>query len=282
MNKMKAWIIAGRFFAAPWIAVNTLLGVKLAGFDLNAWVLSFSIIFSLLLSSHYINAWRDYVKGIDSVKDGSSAKPYTSASQVIPRGWLSVTEAKISAVVFLLIAVMLFILYAPKKPDTIVLFALAVFVAVTYTDLFKPKGLGEIALFLGHGVSTTTLSYSMLTSVDITGISAGVLMGLFAGLGYTIDQWQDVETDFTKRIRNYAQIISQTSISISTFYYFAITAVVTIHLAMVFIGFLPQYTVKAVLLLPLFHFTGVMLEYRFEKGILLALLGMWLYPLLMI
>ena len=61
MSSLRAWIIAGRFFAAPWILCNTLLGVKLAGFDLNAWLLSFAIVFSILLSAHYMNAWRDYV-----------------------------------------------------------------------------------------------------------------------------------------------------------------------------------------------------------------------------
>jgi len=103
MSSLKAWITAGRFFAAPWILVNTFLGVKLAGFDLSAWMLGFAIVFSVMLSSHYMNAWRDYIRGFDRLEEGSKAKLYTAASQLIPRGEFTVAEAKAATLGWLLI-----------------------------------------------------------------------------------------------------------------------------------------------------------------------------------
>jgi len=281
MSSLRAWITAGRFFSCPWIAVNTLLGVKLAGFDLNAWLLSFAIVFSILLSAHYMNAWRDYVRGFDRLEEGSKAKPYTAASQLIPRGEFTVKEAKAATVGWLLIAIGLFILFAPKRIDTIALLLLGIFVAVTYTDLFKPKGLGEIALFLGHGFGACTFAYSLVKPVTVEAVIAGTLLGMWAGMMYTIDQWQDVETDFARRVKNYAYLIARANMRISLFYYFAVTAIVTTHFGFVLMGLLPTTTLKTILLLPLFHFTGVLLDYHFEKGVLMALLGMWLYPILM-
>jgi len=281
MSSLRAWITAGRFFAAPWIAVNTLLGIKLAGFDLNAWLLSFAIVFSILLSAHYMNAWRDWIRGIDSLEEGSKAKPYTAASQLIPRGEFTVGEAKAATIGWLLIAIGLFILFAPKRIDTIALLLLGIFVATTYHDLFKPKGLGEVALFLGHGFGACTFAYSMVKPVTLEALAAGAILGMWAGILYTIDQWMDLETDFAKRVKNYAYLIARANMKLSTFYYFAVSTIITIHFGFVLMGFLPTSTLKTILLLPLYHFTGVLLDYHFEKGVMMALLGMWLYPILM-
>jgi len=281
MNKLKAWIIAGRFFAGPWIAVNTLLGAKLAGFNFDAWIASFVIVFSTLLASHYLNAWRDYINNFDRLENGSKAKPYTAASQVLPRGWLTLKEVKLSTFAFFVLSIIIFILYAPKRADTITLFLLGIFVATTYSDWWKPKGFGEVALFLGHGFGASTFAYSLVRPITVEALAAGTLLGLLAGVVYTVDQWQDVETDFAKRVKNYAYLITRANMRLSTFFYFAITAVVTIHLAFVLMGILRASTLKALLLMPLFHFSGVLLDYQFEKGVWVALATIWLYPIFM-
>ena len=245
VNKLKAWIIAGRFFATPWILVNTLLGVKLAGFDFKAWIISFAIVFSILLGAHYMNAWRDYVLGFDRLENGSRAKPYTAASQVLPRGWLTLQEVKASTFAFFALSIILFILYVPKRADTIALFIMGLSVAVTYTDYLKPKGFGEIGLFLGHGFGACTFAYSLVKPVTGEALAAGTLLGMLAGMSYTIDQWVDTETDFARRVKNYAYLLTRANMRLSTFFYFAVTAVVTIHLAFVLMGVLRASTLKA-------------------------------------
>ena len=281
MNKLKAWIIAGRLFSGPWILVNTLLGVKLAGFDFKTWMLSFVIVFSILLGSHYLNAWRDYVLGFDQLENGSKAKPYTAASQVLPRSLLTLKEVKLSTFAFFALSIIIFILYAPKRADTIALFIMGLSVAIAYTDYLKPKGLGEVGLFLGHGFGASTFAYSLVKPVTGEALAAGTLLGLLAGVSYTVDQWQDVETDFSRRVKNYAYLITKANMRLSTFFYFAVTVVVTIHLAFVLMGILRASTLKALLLMPLFQFSGALLDYQFEKGVWVALVAIWLYPVLM-
>jgi len=107
-------------------------------------------------------------------------------------------------------------------------------------------------------------------------VAAGILLGMWAAIFYTIDQWQDIETDFARRVKNYAYLIARANMRISLFYYFAVTAIVTMHVGSVLMGWLPVSTLKVMLLLPLYHFTGVLLDYQFERGILMMLLGMLL------
>ena len=280
MNKAKAWFVASRPFAIPWILVNTFLGARLAGFDFGKWLLASAIVSLILLAAHYINNWRDFVKGFDKLENGSSAKPYTAASQLLPRGELTVQEMKGATIIVLGLSLVL-MGFAPKRLDVWLLYVLGVSVALTYTDFFKPKGFGEVALFLGHGLGASTFAYSLIRPVTVEALAAGTLLGLLAGMVYTIDQWQDVETDFAKRVKNYAYLIAKAEMRLSTFFYFAVTAVVTIHLAFVLMGVLRPSTLKALLLMPLFHFAGVMLECQFEKGVWLGLIAIWLYPILM-
>ena len=280
MNKAKAWFIASRPFAIPWILVNTFLGARLAGFDFGKWLLASAIVSLILLAAHYVNNWRDFVKGFDKLESGSSAKPYTAASQLLPRGELTVQEMKGATIIVLGLSLVL-MGFAPKRLDVWLLYILGVSVALTYTDFFKPKGFGEVALFLGHGFGASTFAYSLIRPVTVEALAAGTLLGMLAGIVYTIDQWQDVETDFAKRVKNYAYLIAKAEMRLSTFFYFAVTAIVTIHLAFVLMGVLRPSTLKALLLMPLFHFAGVMLECQFEKGVWLSLIAIWLYPILM-
>jgi len=99
-------------------------------------------------------------------------------------------------------------------------------------------------------------------------VAAGTLLGMWAGMMYTVDQWIDTETDFAKRVKNFAHIVARANMRISLFYYFAVTAIITMHFGFVLMGLLPASTLKTILLLPLFHFTGVLLDYHFEKGVL--------------
>jgi len=280
MSSLKSWITAGRLFAVPWMATNTLLGSFLAGFSIEAYLVAFAITTSVLLSAHYANAWRDYVLGFDRL-NGSKAKPYTSASQLIPKGLFTVKEAKMATIGWYLIALALFLLFAPKRIDTIAIFSVASFFALTYSDIWKMHGLGEIPLFVCHGFGTVTFAYSIVKPVGLDGIAAGVLMGMFAGFLYTIDQWQDVQTDFAKKVKDMAYIIAKANFRISLFAYFAITTIVCLHVLFVMLGILPLWTLKAIALLPLFHLGGVFLEYQFPKGVIMFLIGMWMYPVLM-
>jgi len=278
--RVKAWLIAARLFVTPWIAVNALLGTSLAGFNLQAWFLAFAITTLVLVSAHFINAWRDFVKGLDRVEEGSVAKPYTAGSQVLPRGWLSLRTVKASAIALLALSACLMV-FAPRRLDAWLLYALGVAMALTYTDFFKPRGLGEVALFLGHGFGTTTFAYSLVRPIDPTGISAGILLGMWAGIVYTIDQYTDVQTDFMKKVRNLAYMVFKANVRISQLWYFLLTATLTMQMGFVILGWLPKETLLSIFCLPLGHVAGILIDYNFERGTLLCLVNMWFFALLM-
>jgi len=278
-GKIQAWLIAGRVFALPWILCNTFLGVVLAGFNLMMWGLAFGIVSSVLLAGHFLNGWRDFVKGFDKI-NGSISKPYTAGSQVLPRGWLSLRTFQITTIVLFVLSFLLLITFASLRIDVLLLYALGMFCAITYTDVAKVHGYGEVWLFLGHGFGTTTFAYSLIRPLDLTGISAGILLGLWAGVVYTIDAWQDVETDFTKKVKNLAYLVFKGNMRISQLWYFLLTASIVTQVGMTLMGWLPYATLLTIFILPLGHITGVWLDYQFDKGVLLALCTMWLYPLL--
>ena len=280
LDKIRAYITLLRIFIFPWLAVNTLLGNRLAGFDIHAWGLALLITTLVAFAGHMINAFRDYELGFDGV-NGSVPKPYTSACSIIPSGIISVRVAKVSTLVFLLASLLMIVFFAPLRVDTVSLYILGVFCALTYTDLGKKHSMGELYLFLGHGFGTSTFAYSLVRPITIEALATGTLLGLLAGVIYTVDQWVDAETDFARRVKNYAYLITKANMRLSTFFYFAVTAVVTIHLAFVLMGILRASTLKALLLMPLFQFSGALLDYQFEKGVWVALTAIWLYPILM-
>jgi len=279
-HPIKAWIIAARIFSWPWLLVNALFGVSLAGFEPAKWLLAFAIATLVLTSGHFFNSWVDYVRGFDKVEGGSKPKPYTAGSQVLPRGWLSLRTIKIST--FALLGFAAFLLtFAPTRAEVYGLFVLVVFSVFAYSLWLKPKGLGEVGLFLGHGFATTSFAYSLVKPLDLAGLVAGVFLGFWAGVVYTVDQYEDVVTDFTRRVKNLAYMMFKADMRISQLWYFLVTGSYVLQFGFIMLGLFPVKTLLSLFILPLCHVAGVLLDYNLEKGVLLGLAVMWLNALLM-
>jgi hypothetical protein len=271
--------MACRPFAYPWIIVNALFGSVLAGFNVASWVKSSAITICILTAGHFYNSWLDYVRGFDKADFGSKPKPYTAGSQVLPRGWLSLRTVEYSTIAWTLLSLLL-MSSVPFRLDVWLLYVLGLTCSYTYTAILKTRGLGEIGLFLGHGFATTTFSYALVKPLDATGISAGILLGFWAGVVYTVDQWMDVETDFARRVKNLAYMMFKANMRISQLWYFLLTGSYTLQFAFILLGWLPAKTLLSILILPMGHVVGILLDYNFEKGVLLGLGCMWLYALL--
>jgi len=279
-KKVKAWFSSLRAFAAIWMATNCLLGVALAGFDFSAWILAFGVTTSILFAGHLLNNIRDFQRGLDRVEEGSKEKAYTSASRILPSGILSVRTMFTSALAFVGFGTALLLIYCPVRPDVWLLFFLGLIMACSYHDFWKPRGLPEISLFLGHGVAVTAFAYSLVEPVSLTAASAGILMGLFAASASTLDAWKDVETDYARRVKNLAWTIAQANLPISQFWLGSLMMIYAVQMGMVLMGLLPIMTLLTVFLLPLGHLTGIILERDFDKGVMLVLLVMWLFAVL--
>ena len=278
MNKAKAWFIAARPFAIPYWVTNVALGVALAGWNLNAFIVAASIVTLIGLSAHFTNNWRDYVKGVDTLEDGSKPKAYTPASQLLPRGILTVKDMKIATVFCLLIAFLLAGIYL-RRLDQIIIFLIGVFAAVAYTDLLKPKGFGEVAMFIGFAMSSA-FGYTMIKPFDYTAFATVVVTGMIPTIAYTIDQLPDVETDLARRIKNLSYYVFKANISISSILWFAVTATFTLIVGFIVVGWLPQEMLIMAATLPLWHISGIIVDNDLEKGIVLALVAYFLYLLL--
>jgi len=279
-EKIIAWFVSLRPFVLPWMLVNTLLGVALAGFDFSGWILAFGITTSILLAGHLLNNIRDFQRGLDRVEEGSEEKAYTSASKILPSGILSVRTMLISALAFVGFGTALLLIYCPIRSDVWLLFFLGLVMICTYHDFFKPRGLPEIPLFLGHGLATTAFAYGLVEPVSLTAVSAGILLGLFAASASTLDAWKDVETDYARKVKGLAWTIAQANLPISQFWLGSLMMIYAVQMGMVLMGLLPTMTLLTVFLLPLGHLTGIILERDFDKGVMLVLLTMWLFALL--
>jgi len=282
VSKARVYFAAARPFAWPWVIVNAGAAVALAHGSLYDFLMASLIVVALVTVSHYVNNWRDYVRGVDRPVGGSTAKNYTAASQLIPSGLMTVGENKALALTSQAIGTLAF-LFVPHTPWTIGFFLLGTFLSWTYTDLFKPRGIGEVALFLGHGFGTAMFAYSLVRPPTLTAASFGVLVGLWAAFMLTLDQYPDVKaSDLERRVKSMASLLAGSQLSPGQFLTGAATMIYVVQVATVLLHWLPLTSLATVVLLPLIHLDSMILENNYGKGMTLFLVTMMLYPLLVV
>ena len=273
--KVKALFVAGRFFVLPWMAFNTLLPIYLAGFDLYLWLLAFAICSCVLVAGHFINNWRDFVRGVDKVEGGSVGKSYTRACEILPKGFLSVQTMYRSALVLLGFAFIL-MLFAPIRFEVALFFLIGVVASLTYTDIAKPHGYGEIYLFATHGVSVTLFSYALVKPLTLEAVGTAVLLGLWAALALTMDQYPDAKREGALGL---VSLVFKANLKPSQYVWFAVSGVYTIQMGFTVMGILPAAMLLTVVLLPFIHLTTLILDTNFPKGMLMLLFSMFFFPL---
>jgi len=288
-----AWAISTRFFAVPWVAGYTLFGVLLAGIrDFVAALGACLVVAFTLLVAHFRNNYRDVELGIDKFVDDpeearrvvSSLKPYTAAAWLVPLRITPIWFQKLNELLFLGLSLTTYILLVEplSRPLTIPFYILGMAMALTYTDYWKRKRLGEVAAFLGHGLATTSFGYMSQGGDLFSAILAGVVPGFISALAYSVDQYLDIKTDFVERVRSIAEAWFNSRLplgiyvlAIVAFYYHILTAWVAV-------GIYPRGVLITYVLLPFFMFSIARIEYDREKGIRdVALLAVTLLPLLM-
>lgn len=280
--KVASWISAGRFVFFPWILLNSLFGAVLGGFQLFDWFFSFLVSFSMLTMGHYINDWRDFVNGLDKMKDGSKEKPYTDAPEILPRGLLSLNTIKISALFFGIAGIILLVICFEFNVDTYLFFVIGALTSLTYTDFAKPQGIGEIYLFLGHGFSTVCFTYSIINGIDLVGLLGGCLLGFWAATAYTVDQWKDIQVDYDNGISTLAHKLSKNGVEVSHWWMFVVFGSLLIQAVLIVLHVLSIMTGITILIIPLAWVIKNKLKENFDEGLLLVLVCMWLYTTLLI
>jgi len=286
-----AWLISARLIAVPWVFLYTLFGALVAGVrDWGSAVGACVTVSLVLLASHFINNYRDVVRGVDRYVDDprearkiiSTLKPYTAAAWVVPLRITGIWFQKASAIVMLAASAIVYVLFVHSGPLTLGLYLLGVFMALTYTDFWKPMRLGEVAAFLGHGFATSAFGFLSQSGDVLAAMLVGVVPGFISALAYSVDQYADIKTDFVERVRSIAEAWFNSKlplglyiIAIVGFFYHLITVWVAL-------GIYPRGVLLTYVLVPFFLITAARVEYDREKGIRdAALLAVILLPALM-
>jgi len=279
MRKSKAIFLSLRPFVLPFSLLFTLYGTLVAGFQLKEWLLSFGIVSSVWFSTHTLNNARDFVRGLDSVENGSKPKAYTSASQLLPKGILTVKDMMLTTA-FLIIFSCALLALSPLRIDVITAYILGLLLATTYTDVGKPKALHELYFALG-GASQVIFSYAMVRPITPSAIATSLLPTTYFALVASIDRWKDVETDFKHRIRGLTAYFFKAQITLKDYIVGGISLAVSLHLTIVLLQCLPSQTLIALLALPLLYATSVLIDRNIDKGSALYLLSAFTYVSLM-
>ncbi|MBW2560827.1 MAG: UbiA family prenyltransferase [Deltaproteobacteria bacterium] len=271
-SKLRAWITAQRFFVLPLLLSFTFFGASLAGLDPGAWATAMLVTGSVWISSHNVNNWRDFVRGVDRVRGGSVAKSYTAANQILPRGLLSVRTVKLTAAGWVALSLAALACLAPLRPDTLALYCLGLATALTYTDLWKPAGLGPACAFVAF-FALVSFSYSVARPFDSTAAGAGALAGMLWFHALLLDQLPDVRGP-VRRAKDLAEMAFKAELRPSSIFWFGVTAVYVMQTGFVLLGWLPSGTLLSVLSLPLAHVAGIALDFDFQRGMLVGIVWM--------
>jgi len=144
--------------------------------------------------------------------------------------------------------------------------------ALTYTDLWKPAGLGFACWFLAF-FALVSFSYSVARPFDSTAAGAGALAGMLLFGFFLIDQLPDVRGP-VRRAKSLAEMAFKAELRPSSIFWFGATAVFVMQTGFVLLGWLPSGTLLSVLSLPLAHITGIVLDFDLHRGTPIGL--MWI------
>lgn len=230
-----------------------------------------------MTAGRYLNNIRDFEKGLDQFGGGSKEKSYTSASKVLPSGIIAPRSMAVVAVVLIFFSISLMVLFSPIRWGAWAGFFIALAVAVSYTDFWKPIGLPELALFFAFGIAPATIGYAFVEPLAPKALFMGVLLGALFSVATTIDQWQDVETDSQKR--GLAKTINQTDLTISQFWYIGVTSVYVLQTILIALNLIPLSFLATITVLPLAYLTGVTLTRDLEKGSFMVFVNLYVFPL---
>jgi len=287
----KAWLISARLFAVPWVFLFTLFGAMLAGVSDWRSAIGACITSSLvLLASHFMNNYRDVELGVDRLvsdpdearKIISSIKPYTAAAWVVPLGITSIGFQKANMMLCLIASAAVFASLVKVNVFNIIFYLVGVVTALTYTDFWKRKRLGEVSAFIGHGFSTTSFGFLSQSTDVVSAIIAGVVPGFISALIYSVDQYMDLKSDFVVRVRSIAESWSKSKLPLSVYVLAIIAFIYHMITSWVAMGVYPKGVLVTYALVPFILYVIPKLEFEREKALMeAALVCTFALPLLM-
>jgi len=280
-SRLKVHWILLRPFATAGLIPPMLLGYVMAGAnDLITFLLAFIGATLILYGTHYHNSYSDYVRGIDR---GVTAKAYTSASAVLPRGWVSVNEVIAGTFILYFLGVLVWVYLAVSKtPLAIIPMLIGLGCGILYNEHGKYKGYGELLLALAFGLASTLAGYIPVAGkISIEPVLVALIPGILWSLFYTMDQYQDKDEDAKLGLRNIAITLSDNKFPISRYIEFGFFLVLVIHLFLILVGIIPPLSFISIAVSPLMFLAVLSADVNPRKSAIYLILTFGFYVLLM-
>jgi 1,4-dihydroxy-2-naphthoate octaprenyltransferase len=196
MTSREQWIAGARPKTLPAAIAPVIVGTAFAGYNaqLTNFLLALIVGIALQVGVNYANDYSDGIKGTDNDRIGPM--------RLVGSGAASPESVKRAAYLsFLLAAVAGLILSARTNWLLILIGALAIIAAWTYTGGRKPYGyfaLGEVAVFIFFGlVATMGTYYVQVDSISLEVFFAAIAMGSLASSLLVVNNLRDLAKDAT-------------------------------------------------------------------------------------
>ena len=194
MTSREQWIAGARPKTLPAAIAPVIVGTAFAGYNaqLTNFLLALIVGVALQVGVNYANDYSDGIKGTDNDRIGPM--------RLVGSGAASPETVKRAAFLsFLLAAVAGLILSARSNWLLILIGALAIIAAWTYTGGRKPYGyfaLGEVAVFIFFGlVATMGTYYVQVNSISLEVFLAAISMGSLASALLVVNNLRDLAKD---------------------------------------------------------------------------------------
>ena len=233
---LKAWITLARPFTLPIMIVFFMLGPALAGTITYRSLVALIGVTFVLFGTHFFNAACDYISGADRIGEDTS-KIYSNATLILPGMLVDIRKVEIASLIFSVLGGIILIYL---NSLLIIPYLIGSLGGIIYSTHLKRWGLGELAMVVVYGIGLVMTGYIAETGeFSLNILPVALLPGMFMGLLYTIDQYQDVPADRKMGINNIAGFLEKKRLMS---YYIDIWIIILIltHLVLMKSGFLPM------------------------------------------
>jgi len=283
---IKAYITLLRAFALPFVIAFVVYGAALApNFESNRYDIGLATgaMACFLFAAHYFNGWYDYVTGIDKKTNGSTAASYTSACEVLPSGRANANMVLLITLVFLVVGngIMLHLSSLHGREVAIVGVVASVF-GVAYSCFFKPRGLGEMAVFVNFGYCLFFAGHLVAGgSITVDSMLMAFLPAVIVTPIITVDAAKDVKTDLDMKIRTFAAYLSDAEFPLSRHVEMSYIAVLVWQMYLIATNLIPAKSFISVLATPFIYIGLIIIDKDHIRGAGFIIPGLLVYSCLL-
>lgn len=287
--KIRAHLITlPRWFATPAAVCGVVLGGLIAGTPpLALFVL---VITGLCLMSwaHGMNtfldyAWTKFDVGLESRR--SRMKEYTAGQSIIELKVISLTEAWVNPLSWLLIGAIILtlgILYLGISVKSFIPFTLVALCTFWYSWA-KLRYHPELPLGLGFGSFSSMFGASGVEnppfiSAFLAGIPFTIMWGFCAE---SYDQWVDAEPNWPRGLRNIGAWTWRSGHSIGVIFLMLVLVSYISQVAIISVGILKPMSFLSLIAFPLFFYSSFVVEVHKKIGVIIGLLAIFLHMILL-